>query len=165
MKKKVKFDTEINGKKFKIVRPKKDTHIMAMPLENFPASGLHIIYNEKHIFRNHYDIFQDVGVKDDTDEPIYLYGYDSTPSFYIKSGQNTIKVDISDEDDIKFLPLTPTDKVETTFDIDEFNISSSATCWGIIIYDKEKVDGENLENNLLTRKRLKEQEEEKKNDV
>lgn len=150
MEKKIKFNSVINGKKFKIVRPKKDTHVMAIPLDNFPTSGLHIIYNELHIFRNHYDLFNEAGIKEEKEEPMYLVGYDSTPSFYLRSGQNTIKVDCSDENYIKFLPITPTDKIETMFDITGYNISSSATCWGIFVFDVNKIDGEKLAGELTT---------------
>ena len=108
--------------------------IKAVPItqESTPSS-LHIILNgEKHYWNIYDESGRDV-------HKVYFKGYNITPSFYLKSGQNYYRIDC-DYDDIKVLPITETHKLDTYLK-DYCNCNSSqASCWAIAIYHTRESD-------------------------
>jgi len=108
--------------------------IKAFPItqESTPSS-LHIILNDEE---HHWDVYDKSGR--DTHK-IYFKGYKSTPSFYLKSGQNSFRIDC-DVDDIKVLPITETHKLDTYLKDKCSCISSQASCWAKAIYYTSRPD-------------------------
>ena len=68
-----------------------------------------------------------------------IEGYKSTPSFYLKSGQNCFRVDC-DVDDIKVLPITETHEMDTYMKDKCCCISSQASCWAKALYYTSRPD-------------------------
>ena len=70
---------------------------------------------------------------------VYFEGCQSTPSFYLKSGQNSFRIDC-DVDDIKVLPITETHEMGTDLKDKCYRISSQASCWAKAIYYTSRPD-------------------------
>lgn len=144
MKKKVEFETIKEGIRVTIKRPKKDTYVMAIPLDDKTMPGLHVVYDGSAKYQNHYDFGS-------SREKIYLCSYNSTPSFFLKSGQNHLKISLDDKDDVLFQPLTETREINTYYMPGDYCISTASSCWGIFIYDTGNVDIEQLKKELPTK--------------
>ena len=122
------FNTTINDIEFKMIRKDDNCWIKAEPIhrESTPSS-LHIILNgEDH----HWDVYDENGRES---QKVYFKGYKSTPSFYLKSGENRFRVDC-DADDIKVLPITETHKMDTYLEDNCYCVSSQASCWAVALY-------------------------------
>ena len=72
-------------------------------------------------------------------DKVYFEAYQSTPSFYLKSGENSFRIDC-DVDDIKVLPITETHKMDTYLKDKCCCISSKASCWAKAIYYTSRSD-------------------------
>ncbi len=108
--------------------------IKAVPIiQESTPSVLHFILNgEEH----HLDIYDKSG-RDKHN--VYFKGHKSTPSFYLKSGEDCFRIDF-DYDDIKVLPITKTHKMDTYLKNKCYCISSQASCWAIAIYHTREPD-------------------------
>jgi len=129
-----KFNITINDIEFKMIRKNEYCWIKAVPItQESTPSALHIILNgEEH----HWNIYDKSG-RDV--HKVYFEGYKSTPSFYLKSGQNCFRVDC-DYEDIKVIPITETHKMGTYIKDNCFCTSSQASCWAIAIYHTREPD-------------------------
>ena len=128
------FNTTINDIEFKMLRKGDNCWIKAVPIiqESTPSS-LHIILNDDE---HHWNVYDESG-RDV--HKVYFKGYKSTPSFYLKSGQDCFKIDCG-HNDIKVLPITETHKIDTYLK-DNCNCNSSqASCWAIAIYSTREPD-------------------------
>ena len=117
-----------------MIRKGDNCWIKAVPLtQQSTPSSLHIILNgEDH----HWDMYDESG-RDI--HKVYFEGYKSTPSFYLKSGENAFRVDC-DVDDIKVLPITETHRMDTYLK-DNCNCNSTQTsCWAVAIYYTKRPD-------------------------
>ena len=96
-------------------------------------SVLHFILNgEEH----HLDIYDKSG-RDKHN--VYFKGHKSTPSFYLKSGEDCFRIEC-EYDDIKVIPITETRKMDTYLK-DNCNCNSpQASCWAIAIYSTSELD-------------------------
>lgn len=115
---------------------KKDDNcwIKAEPLhrESTPSS-LHIILNgEDH----HWDVYDENGKEAHT---VYFKGYKSTPSFYLKTGENRFRIDCN-VDGIKAIPITEVHTLDTYIKENCYCISSQASCWAKAIYYTSRPD-------------------------
>jgi len=130
----MKFNTTINDIEFKMIRKGDNCWIKAVPLtQQSTPSSLHIILNgEDH----HWDVYDESG-RDI--HKVYFEGYKSTPSFYLKSGENSFRIDC-DVDVIKVLPITETHKMDTYLKDKCYCISLQASCWAIAIYSTSRPD-------------------------
>lgn len=128
------FNTKINDIEFKMLRKNDDCWIKAEPINRLSTpSSLHIILNgEDH----HWDIYDENGRET---HKIYFEGYKSTPSFYLKSGQDCFSVNC-DYDDIKVLPITETHSMDTYIKDNCSCISPQASCWATAIYYTKRPD-------------------------
>jgi len=136
----MRFNTTINDIEFKMIRKDDNCWIKAGPItrESTPSS-LHIILNgEEH----HWDVYDENGCEA---HKVYFEGYKSTPSFYLKSGENRFRVDC-DVDDIKVLPITETHKLDTYLKNNCYCISSQASCWAKAIYYTSRLDKPPFDN-------------------
>ena len=122
------FYTAINDIEFKMLRKGGNCWIKVVPVtQSSSPSSVHIVLNgEEH----HWDIYDKSG-RDV--HKVYFKGYRSTPSFYLKSGQNCFRVDCN-YDDIKVLPIAETHKMDTYIKKNCNLNSSQASCWAIAIY-------------------------------
>jgi len=123
-----KFNAIINNIEFKMIRKDENCWIKAEPINRVSTpSSLHIILNgEEH----HWDIYDESGKES---HKVYFKGYESTPSFYLKSKQNCFRIDC-DYNDIKSVPITETHKLDTYMKDNCNCISSQAACWAVAIY-------------------------------
>jgi hypothetical protein len=128
------FNTTINDIGFKMIRKDDNCWIKAVPITQLSTpSSLHIILNgDEH----HWDIYGESG-RDV--HKVYFEGYKSTPSFYLKSGQNCFRVDCG-VDGIKVLPITETHRMDAYIKKNCNCISSQASCWAIAIYFTREPD-------------------------
>ncbi len=128
------FYTAINDIEFNMLRKGGNCWIKAVPVtQSSPPSSIHIVLNgEEH----HWDIYDKSG-RDV--HKVYFKGYRSTPSFYLKSGENCFRIDC-DYDDIEVLPLTKTHKMDKYLKNNCYCISSQASCWAIAIYSTRGPD-------------------------
>ena len=128
------FNTIINDIEFKMIRKSSNCWIKAVPINHVSTpSSLHIILNgEDH----HWDVYNEDGKEANK---VYFEGYESTPSFYLKSGQNSYEIKCS-EKDIKVLPITETHKIDTYLKDNCYCISSQASCWAVAIYNAKNVE-------------------------
>ena len=117
-----------------MIRKEDNCWIKAVPLiQSSAPSSLHIILNgEEH----HWDIYDE---SEQDAHKVYFEGYKSTPSFYLKSGQNCFEIKCN-YDDIKVLPITETHKMDTYLKNNCYCISSQASCWAIAIYSTRGPD-------------------------
>ena len=124
-----KFDTIINDIEFKMIRKEQNCWIKAEPINKISTpSSLHIILNgEDH----HWDIYDNNGKEA---HKVYFKGYRSTPSFYLKSGENYYKIDCN-VNDLHVLPISETHNLDTYLKDHCFCISSQASCWAVAIYN------------------------------
>lgn len=128
------FNAAINDIEFKMLRKGGNCWLKAVPVtQSSSPSSIHIVLNgEEH----HWDIYDKSG-RDV--HKVYFKGYKSTPSFYLKSGQNCFRVDCN-YDDIKVLPIAETHKMDVYLK-DNCNCNSSqASCWAIAIYSTREPD-------------------------
>ena len=87
---------------------------------------LHIILNgEEH----HWDVYDESGRES---HKIYFKGFESKPSFYLKSGHNCYRIDC-DNDDIKVLQITETHSMDEYLKNNCSCISSQVSCWAIAL--------------------------------
>ena len=128
------FDTTINDIEFIMIRKDDNCWIKAVPLNHLSTpSSLHIILNgEDH----HWDVYDENGQEA---HKIYFEGYKSTPSFYLKSGQNRFRIDCN-VDDIKVIPITETHTLDTYLKDNCYCISSQASCYAKTIYYTSRPD-------------------------
>ena len=128
------FNTIINDIGFKMIRKDDNCWIKAVPITQLSTpSSLHIILNgEEH----HWDVYDESG-RDI--HKVYFEGYQSTPSFYLKSGEHPFRIDC-DVDDIKVLPITETHKIDTYLRDNCACISPQASCWAKAIYSTSRPD-------------------------
>ena len=128
------FDTTINDIEFIMIRKDDNCWIKAVPLNHLSTpSSLHIILNgEDH----HWDVYDENGQEA---HKIYFEGYKSTPSFYLKSGQNRFRIDCN-VDDIKVIPITETHTLDTYLKDSCYCISSQASCYAKTIYYTSRPD-------------------------
>ena len=132
-KKDKRFNTNINGKDFKIIVQKDGRYVMAVPQPpTYPPSGLHIILNGKY---HHYDIYNEKGEKDDK---IYLHGFDERQNFYVTSGNRHYKIDV--EADVKLLPIDEIPQLEYETSGNTLIVKSSADGWIVAISNKPFVE-------------------------
>ncbi len=117
-----------------MIRKDDNCWIKAEPINRISTpSSLHIILNgEDH----HWDVYDDAGQES---HKIYFEGYKSTPSFYLKSGENRFRIDCN-VDDIKVLPITETHMLGTYLKDNCYCVSSQASCWAIAVYYTTKPD-------------------------
>ncbi len=117
-----------------MIRKEDNCWIKAVPLiQSSAPSSLHIILNgEEH----HWDVYDE---SEQDAHKVYFEGYKSTPSFYLKSGQNCFEIKCN-YDDIKVLPITETHKMDTYIKDNCYCISSQASCWAIAIYSTRGPD-------------------------
>ena len=129
-----KFNTTINDIELKILRKDDDCWIKVVPITQHSApSSLHIILNgEEH----HWDIYDKF--ERDTHK-VYFKGHKSTPSFYLKSGEDCFRVDCN-YDTIKVISVTENHKMDSYLkDYCSCN-SLQASVWAIALYTTS--DGE-----------------------
>ena len=106
--------------------------IIPMTQQSTPSS-LHIILNREE---HNWDIYDESG-RDK--HQVYFKGHNNTPSFYLKSGENSFRVDCK-YDDIKILPIAKTHKMDNYIN-KNCNINSpQSSCWAIDIYSTSKPD-------------------------
>lgn len=123
-----KFNTTINDIEFKILRKDDNCWIKVAPIiQQSAPSSLHIIVNgEDH----HWDIYDKF--ERDTHK-VYFKGHKSTPSFYLKSGEDCFRVDCNN-DGFKVLPIKENHKMDSYLK-DYCNCNSLQTSvWAIAIY-------------------------------
>jgi len=102
--------------------------IKAVPITQVSTpSSLHIILNGNE---HHWDIYDESSRDVHT---VYFKGHKTTPSFYLKLGQDCFRIDC-DHNDIKVLPITETHKIDTYLKDNCYCNSSKASCWAIAIY-------------------------------
>jgi hypothetical protein len=108
--------------------------IKAVPINRMSTlSSLHIILNgEEH----HWDVYDKSGREA---HEIYFEGHKSTPSFYLKSGENCFRIDCG-HDDIKTIPITQTHKFDTYMKDNCCCVSSNASCWAVAVYFTKRRD-------------------------
>jgi hypothetical protein len=128
------FNTIIDGVEFKMIRKGDNCWIKAEPINRVSTpSSLHIILNgEDH----HWDVYNTSGKEENK---IYFEGYQSTPSFYLKSGQNNYEIKCGKKD-IQVLPITETHSFDTYLRENCYCISSQALCWAVAIYNTKVFD-------------------------
>jgi len=117
--------------------------VIAIPVYNPIEPGLHVISGSSEQFQhqNHYDFGS-------YKEKIYLCTFNSTGSFYFKSGQNYLKLELTNEDDVKFQPLTDIKEINTYYKDGEYCVSSASAGWGMFIYDRDTVDTKKLKEQI-----------------
>ena len=128
------FNTKVDDIEFEMIRKDDNCWIKAVPITQISTpSSLHIILNgEDH----HWDIYDRSG-RDM--HKIYFEGCKSTASFYLKSGDNSFRIDC-DVDDIKVIPINETHKMDTYMKDNCNCISSQAFCWAKAIYYTSRPD-------------------------
>ena len=128
------FNAVINDIEFKMIRKGENCWIKAEPISRISTpSSLHIILNgEEH----HWDVYDESGRES---HKVYFEGYESTPSFYLKSGQNCFRIDCG-YDEIKPVPITETHKFDIYMKDNCCCISSQASCWAVSLYHTSRPD-------------------------
>lgn len=128
------FNTTINDIEFIMIRKDDNCWIKAVPLNRLSTpSSLHIILNgEDH----HWDVYDENGHEA---HRIYFEGYKSTPSFYLKSGQNRFRIDCN-VDDIKVIQITEIHTLDTYLKDNCYCISSKASCYAKAVYYTSRPD-------------------------
>ena len=130
----MRFATIINDIEFKMIRKGDRCWIKAIPINRVSTpSSLHLILNgEEH----HFDIYDKSGREA---HEFYFEGYKSTPSFYLKSGEDSFRVDCG-HNDIKYIPITQTHKFDTYMKDNCCCVSSNASCWAVAVYFTKRRD-------------------------
>ena len=128
------FNAIINDIEFKMIGRDDNCWIKVVPLTRLSIpSSLHIILND---VLHQWDIYYKNGREA---HEVYFKGNNCTPCFYLKSGENSYRINC-DKKGIKILPVT---KVHT---IDEFIkkncncVSSKASCWAKDVYYTSRPD-------------------------
>ena len=121
------FNTIINDIEFKMIRKNKHCWIKAVPnIQVSTPSSLHIILKGDD---HHWDVYDESG---EESHKVYFKGYETAPSFYLKSGENCYRVDCN-YDDIKVLPINKTHKMNTYLKNYCNCTASQASCWAVAL--------------------------------
>jgi hypothetical protein len=128
------FNKIINDIEFKMMRKEEYCWIKIEPFNRTSIpSSIHIILNgEDH----HWDIYDKNG--EETNK-VYFKGFNSTPSFYLKSGKKFYRFDCN-LDNIKVLPITESHKMEDYLKDNCNCISPQASCWAVNIHYTSRPD-------------------------
>ena len=130
----MRFDTIINDIEFKMIRKGDHCWIKAIPINRVSTpSSLHLILNDEE---HHFDIYDKSGREA---HEVYFEGYKSTPSFYLKSGEDSFRIDCG-RNDIKCIPITQTHKFDTYMKDNCCCVSSNASCWAVAVYYTKRRD-------------------------
>ena len=128
------FNTIINNIEFKMIRKDDNCWIKVVPLIRVSIpSSLHLILNDEY---HHWDVYDENGIEA---HEIYFEGFESTPSFYLKSGDNCYRIDCGN-DDIKVIPITESHTPERYIKEKCYCNSSRASCWAKAVYYTSRPD-------------------------
>ena len=124
----IRVHNTINDIKLSMIRKGDNCWIKIVPINRQSTpSSLHIILNgEDH----HWDIYDENRIES---HKVYFEGYKSTPSFYLKSGEDRFRIDF-DIDKIIVLQITENHRMDTYLETKCHCISSKASCWAVSLY-------------------------------
>jgi len=128
------FDIVINDIELKMMRKGNHCWIKAIPISRISMpSSLHFILNgEEH----HFDIYDSSGREA---HEVYFEADKCTPSFYLKSVENSFRIDFKDRE-IKKIPIKKTHKFDTYIRDNCSCKSSDASCWAAAVYYTKRHD-------------------------
>jgi len=130
----VRFATIVNDIEFKMIRKGDYCWIKAIPINRVSTlSSLHLILNgEEH----HFDIYDKSGREA---HEVYFKGYKCMPSFYLKTEENSFRIDFKDKE-IKKIPIKKTHNFDTYIRDNCSCKSSDASCWAAAVYYTKRRD-------------------------
>lgn len=128
------LNTIINKIEFNMMRKGDKCWIKAVPLIRVSIpSSLHIILNDEY---HHWDVYD----KDGTEaHKIYFGGEKCEPSFYLKSGENSYRIDCN-SDKIKVIHITEKHSRDSYIKENCNCISPQASCWAKNVYYTSRPD-------------------------
>lgn len=96
-------------------------------------SSIHLTLNGEEY---HFDIYDKSGQEA---HEVYFEGHKCKPSFYLKSQENSFRIDFRDKE-IKKIPITKNHKFDTYVRDNCSCKSSDASCWAAAVYYTKRRD-------------------------
>ena len=124
----------INDIEFKMIREDNKCWIKIEPIKRVSSpTSLHIILNGEN---HRWDIYDESGTEA---HEIYFEGQESNPSFYLKSGENSFRIDC-DKNGIKVISINDAHELKKYVKENCHCISSQSSCWAKDVHYTSRPD-------------------------
>ena len=128
------FNKIINNIEFKMIRSDDKCWIKVVPLVRISKpTSIHLLLNDEYY---NWDIYDENGIES---HKIYFEGFNINPSFYLRTGKNSYRIDFKNKG-IEVIPIKENHKKEIYLKKNCNYKSSKSSCWAKAVYYTSRPD-------------------------